>query len=190
MNKHLGNYVRQQRKQKGIRLGPLAERLGYKNRRKNRGCRMILEFEREGIVTEEFLVKLIGALELDEDEVSQAMAKDLAEWEEWVSEPIPIYMISMPIPAVNFLRSLPTEIKTQQEAEEYARNYAKNEGNRVCLVLSRRESVWIESNGDIRFRSYAKPGSPNIPYATLGGRRKFLLDFSGGKCRPVVLDET
>ena len=189
MNKHLRSYVRRQRELKGIRLGPLSEKLGYRNRGKNRGCRMIVEFEREGIVSEEFLVKLVDALELDWEEVSQAMAKDLAEWEEWVNTPVPMHMILMPIPAVSILHSLPPDIRTQQAAEKYARDHAKNKGYRVCLVLSRRESVWIESKGDIRFRSYAKPGLPNIPYATLGGRRKFLFGCSGGTFKPVKLKE-
>jgi hypothetical protein len=60
MNKHLRNYVRQQRERKGIRLGPLAETIGLKNR--NKGARLILQFEREGACTVEEVRP--GALEL------------------------------------------------------------------------------------------------------------------------------
>jgi hypothetical protein len=189
MNKHLRNYVRRQRELKGIRLGPLAETLGYKNRGKNRGCRLILEFEREGIVTEEFLMKLIHALQLDEDEINEAMEKDRVEWEEWANEPVPMQMILTPLLAVNILRALPPEITTSEEAENYARDHAKKKGCRVCLVLSRRESLWIGDDGEVKCRSHAKRGVPNIPYATVGGRRKFLFDVSGGALTPVVLKE-
>lgn len=187
MNKHLRNYVRRQRELKGIRLGPLAEMVGYKNRGK--GAQRILEFEREGIVTDDFLIKLVRALELNEDEVSEAMAQDLAEWEEWVNEPVPMRMIVRIMATVYCPKPLPEDVTTADEAEAYARRFAREKHHRVCLALNRRDSVWIGADGEIERRTQAQPGLPNIPYTTLGGARKFLFDVGGGALTPVVLKE-
>lgn len=188
MNKHLRDYVRQQREFKGIRLGPLAEMVGYKNRSK--GGQRISAFERYGHITNDFLIKLIRALELDEDKVSEAMAKDLAEWEEWANEPVPMRMIVRLMATVYCPHPLPQDVTTAEEAEAYARRFAKENNHRVCLALNRRESLWIGADGEIEGRTQARPGLPNIPYVTLGGQRKFLFDVSGGAIKPVVLKES
>lgn len=187
MNEHLRNYFRGQRERKGIRLGPLAEVVGFQNR--NKGARMILQFEREGIVSDDLLQKLIAALEIDQESITQSMEKDRAEWEAWVSEPVPMQMILTPIPAVNILHPLPLEIQTEEEAERYACEYAKEKGFRVCLVLSRRESVWINGNGEIACRTFAKPGVPNIPYTTVGGQQRFVFRVGEHGLCPVAIRE-
>jgi hypothetical protein len=187
VNKHLRNYVRRQRDLKGIRLGPLAEAIGLKNR--NKGSRLILQFEREGIVSDDLLAKLIRTLELNEDEIARAMEKDQEEWEAWVFEPVPMRMIVRLVAAVYCLRPIPDEITTPEEAVAYARNFAKNKHFRVCLALNRRESVWIGEDGEVRCRTFAKPGLPNIPYTTLGGRRKFLFGSAEQGFQPVVIRE-
>ena len=170
-----------------MRLGPLAEMVGYKNR--NKGARLILNFEREGIITEDLLQKLIEALEIDHEGMTEAIEKDRAEWEAWVSEPVPMKMIVRLIAAVYCLHPLPVEITTPEEAETYARNFAKEKHFRVCLALNRRQSVWISEEGEIEGRTQARPGLPNIPYATLGGRRKFLFGSTEQGFRPVVIRE-
>lgn len=187
MNKHLRNYVRQQRERKGIRLGPLAEMIGLKNR--NTGARTILRFEREGVVSDDLLAKLIHALELGEDEIVKAMEKDTADREAWVSEPVPMLMIVRLVAAVYCPHPLPAEITTPEEAEAYARAYAKEKHRSVCLVLNRRRSVWINEEGEVKARTVAKPGLPNIPYATLGGRRKFLFGTTEHGFHPTVIRE-
>ncbi|MGO9572575.1 MAG: hypothetical protein ACLP5H_34090 [Desulfomonilaceae bacterium] len=185
MNKHLRTLFREQRERKGERLGQLAEMIGYTNH--NKGARLILQFEREGIASDDLLQKLITALQIDHEDMIQAMEKDKAEWEAWVSEPVPMQMILRPISAVNLLHPMPPEIETSEDAEKYAQNYAKEKGYRVCLVLSRRESVWINGNGEIACRTFAKPGVPNIPYTTLGGQRKFVFRVGEHALCPVVI---
>jgi hypothetical protein len=185
MNKHLRNYFKSQRERKGIRMGHLAEMIGYKNR--NKGGRLILQFEREGIVSEDLLQKLITALEIDQEALAEAIKRDQDEWEAWVNEPVPMQMILRPIAAVNILHPLPQEIETVEQAEKYSRNYAKEKGFRVCLVLSRRESLWIRDNGEISARTFAKPGVPNIPYTTVGGTQKFLFREGERGLQPVVV---
>jgi hypothetical protein len=186
MNKHLRNYVRQQRELKDVRLGQLAEMIGYTNH--NKGARAILEFERKGVVSDDLLQRLVDALEIDQKGVIEAMEKDIAEWEAWLNEPVPMQMILMPIPAVNLLHSMPHEIETS-EAENYARNYAKEKGFRVCLVLSRREPVWITGDGEITCRTFAEPGVPNFPNTTVGGRRNIVFRVGEHGLRPVVVRE-
>lgn len=188
MNKHLRNYVRSQREQKGVRLGPLAERVGYKNRSK--GAQRILMFEREGEIDDDFLQKLCEALELDPGGVQEAMEKDRAEWEEWLNEPVPMRMIVRIMATVYSPASLPPEITTPDEAVSYACSFAKGKKLNVCLEISRRESVWIGPDGEVRKRTFAQPGVPNIPYTTLGGKRKLLFHTAGGSFRPVVLRES
>jgi hypothetical protein len=119
----------------------------------------------------------------------ESIKRDRADWEAWVNKPVPMQMILTPIPAVNLLHRMPPEIETSEEAEKYARDYAKRKGFRVCLVLSRRESVWINGDGKVIGRTFAKPGLPNIPYTTLGGGKKFLFGTSEQGFHPIVLRE-
>lgn len=187
MNNHLRNYFRSQREQKGIRLGKLAERVGYKNRSK--GAQRILTFEREGEIDDDFLERLCGALELDPEGVREAMAKDRQEWEEWVNEPTEIKIIIRIMATDYSPKAIPQGISTPA-AVAYAQPFAKERRLNVCLVLSRKESVWIGSDGEITRKTFAEPGLPNIPYSTLGGRRKFLLNTERGAFSPAVVKES
>jgi hypothetical protein len=45
----------------------------------------------------------------------------------------------------------------------------------VCLVLSRRWSLWINADGQVEARTEARPGQPNMPFMQVQGRR-FLLE--------------
>ena len=187
VNKHLRTFFRQHRELKGVRLGQLAEMIGCKNR--NKGARLILNFEREGIVSDDLLQKLIEALEVNHEAMMKAIEEDKAEWEDWLNEPVPIQMILTPIPAVNILHQIPPEIETAKQAEKYARNYAKEKGFRVCLVLSRWESVWINGDGEVKCRTFAKPGMPNAPCTTVGGQRRFVFRVGEHGLCPVVIRE-
>ena len=46
---------------------------------------------------------------------------------------------------------------------------------RIYLALSGRQPVSMNEESKIKPLTVAKPGLPNIPYATLGGSRKFLF---------------
>ncbi|MFC1833244.1 helix-turn-helix domain-containing protein [Thermodesulfobacteriota bacterium] len=185
MNKHLRNYCRAQRERKGVRLGELAELVGYRNRSK--GAQRILAFEREGDVDDDFLQKLCEALELDPDGVREAMEKDVAEWEEWLNEPVPMRMIVRIMVTVYSPQAIPPEITSPEEAVSYACSFAREKKLNVCLVLSRKESVWIGSDGEVTNRTFTESGLPNSPFATLGGKRRFLFNTEGGRFHPVVL---
>ena len=49
---------------------------------------------------------------------------------------------------------------------------------KVCLVLSRLVSVYIDAGGKSGFRVQATPDSPCAPYAIIGGKR-VQFDFGG-----------
>ena len=174
MNKHLRNLIYRHRAFKGFNFGQLAELAGYQNRSKwaNRICRL----EREGVGDDELVAKVIHALEIDHQEVQEAIQKDYAIWEQWANEPVSMQMILWIAGAIIVIHHMPPEITSREAAIEYAQNYAKKNGLRVCLVLSRRESVWIAADSHMHI-SQTKPGVPNIPYASVGGKQ-FLFNNS------------
>jgi transcriptional regulator with XRE-family HTH domain len=178
MPNNLGNYFHDQRVNKGLTLGQLAEKLGYRNFSK--GARRITRLEREGVINELLMVKLAEALDIDLPTVEELIEKDreeyLKEWEKWVNEPVPMQMIVRYMAAVYGEKPLPEEIKTPEEAEHYACGFAKEHRCKVCLALSRRHSVWIDEKGEVTGRTEAKPGDDNVPYMKIG-RHKFWMNF-------------
>ncbi len=174
MNKHLRNLIYRHRALKGLNFGQLAELSGYKNRSK--WAIKICNFEREGVGDDEMVGRVIQALEIDHEEVQEAIQKDYAIWEKWADEPVEMQMLLRYSGVIILIHDMPQEITSQEEAIEYAQNYAKENGLRVCLVLSRRESVWIAADGHMHI-SQTTPGVPNIPFASVGGK-KFLFNNS------------
>ena len=62
----------------------------------------------------------------------------------------------------------------QEQAEACSCTFARLHRCRVCLMVSRRLSVWIDGQGEIEARTEAIPGEPNMPFIEVRGRR-FLL---------------
>jgi transcriptional regulator with XRE-family HTH domain len=179
MKTHLATYFCDQRTEKGVTLGQLARMVGYKN--VSKGANKISRFEQQGTVTEELLVRLAEALDIDLPTVEALMEKDqedhLQRWQEWVNEPVPMCLVVRYIPGVYGRQALPEDVKTQEEAESYACQFARQSGKKVCLALSRRHSVWIDETGKIYDRTEATPNHPNAPYMSLKSGRKFLFQF-------------
>jgi len=73
---------------------------------------------------------------------------------------------------------LPAEITTPELAEAFGCEYAKQHGQKVCLALSRKNSVWIDAQGQVYARTEATPEEASLPFKT-----RFLLGFgeSGGQ---------
>ena len=183
MNKHLRRLIYKHRAAKGLNFGQLAELSGYKNRPK--WAIRICILEREGAGTGELVGNVIRALEIDHQEVQEALQKDYEIWEQWANEPVPMQMILWIAGAIIVIHHMPPEITSREAAIEYAQNYAKKNGLRVCLALSRRESAWIATDGHMSI-SQTIPGVPNIPYASVGGKQ-FLLNSVGGSFTPTAL---
>ncbi len=173
MNKHLRSLFRKERLRQGIRLSELAAQVGYKN--VNRGCNRILRFEREGVITEDLFQKLVNALDIQPDQIEEAVERDLEEWRKWIEQPVAPELILKPIPGVYLTEPIPESLQTEEEFIAYARKVTKEIGVEACLALSRKESLWFGRDGELRFKSNARPGVPNIPYMTVGGSRRFLF---------------
>jgi len=146
----------------------------------------IVDFEREGRGNDELAGKLVHALGIPLDEVRDAVEKDLAGWNTWADEPIPMQMIVRLLGPFCMIHQIPEEITREEEAIAYAKKYAKTERLRVCLVLSRRESAWISTDG-YTVISKSQPGGINVPYGSFGGTTKFLVDISGGGFKPTAI---
>jgi hypothetical protein len=158
----------------GLNFGQLAELSGYRNRSK--WAIKICNFETEGVGDDEMVSKVIQALEIDHQEVQEAIQKDYAIWEQWADELVPMQMLLRYSGVIIVIHHMPPEITSREAAIEYAQNYAKENAVRVCLVLSRRESVWIAADGNMHI-SLTTPGVPNIPFASVGGKQ-FLFNSS------------
>ncbi len=180
MANHLGNHFHEQRLGQGLTLGHLARLVGYRNISK--GANKIVRFEREGEVTEILLTALTEALHIDQDTVRRLIEQDrqewLREWEQWVSQPVPMQLIVRYLPAVYGRVPLPEVVRTAEQAEAFACTYARQHGRRVCLAVSRRLSIWINNDGVVEARTEATPDDPNAPFMRLkGSGKRFLMDF-------------
>jgi transcriptional regulator with XRE-family HTH domain len=180
MSNHLGDYFRERRQQRGLGLGQLARLLGYRN--VSKGANKISRFEREGYATADLLPRLAGALGIDLPTVEGLLERDgqerLREWEEWVSQPVPIQLVVRYMPAVYGRVTLPEGITTPEQAEAFAREYARQHRRQVCLAVSRRLSVWVGTDGRVEARTEATPDTPNTPFMRLrGSGKKFVLNF-------------
>jgi hypothetical protein len=179
---YLGDCFHTQRKCQLPTLGQLAQRLGYRN--VSKGARKLLHFEREGVIKPDLLVKVAEALGIDWGIVERIMEEERQEklqaWEAWVSEPVPMRLVVRLMAAVYRGETVPEEIKTKEEAEKWACDWASKHQRQVCLVLSRRSSTWIDADGCVTGRTEAKPDEPNAPYMQIGNH-SFLLNDGG--CR-------
>jgi hypothetical protein len=107
--------------------------------------------------------------------------KDLEDWLTWANEPIKPYLVVRLMAAVYSQLELPDEVVSVEEAERYASGFAKQHRLRVCLVLSRRVSVYFDADGSFEFASEAVPGGdPNQPYTRIGGRQCLMSPTERG----------
>lgn len=175
MNK-LGEYLRDNRVKQGLTLGQLARMVGYRNI--NKGERRITALERTGKGNADLLVNVASALNLDWEMVLDLAEEDrqerLREWEAWANQPVPMHLVVRLMAAVYARKVLPEGVTTPEQAETWACEFAKEHRWRVCLVVSRRQSVWIDAEGQVESRSQATPNQPNMPFMVVKGRRFFL----------------
>jgi hypothetical protein len=174
---NLGSFIRAERVGRGLTLGQLASLVGYRNL--NRGARRIICLEQSGTARPDLMAHVAEALALDRAVVERLAYEDRQErlraWEAWVNEPVPMFLVVRLIAAVYVRKGLPLEVMTKEDAETWACNFARQHRCCVCLVVSRRWSVWIDADGQIQARTEARPGEPNMPLMRVQGRR-FLLE--------------
>lgn len=177
MESNLGDFLRAERAKQGLSLGQLARQIGYRNLTK--GIRRITCLERTGLGKNDLVVNVVDALDLDWDTVERLAEADhlerLREWERWVNEPVPMCLVVRMMAAVYARHTLPVEITNVEEAEAWACEFARKHCCRVCLIVSRRLSVRIDSQGRVEARAEATPDALNVPFMEVKGRR-FLLE--------------
>jgi hypothetical protein len=178
--KRLSSHFKAQRLARNLSPGELARLVGYKNIAK--GANKVVRFERQGIIRDDLLIKIAKALAIDwatvEELADQDRQEHIEQWNKWADEPVPMRLVIRWMAAVYSERHLPEEITTPEAAEDYACDLARFRHMQICLVLNRRQSVWIDTHGVVLRRTEATPfGGPNEPWMQLKGERKFLLDL-------------
>jgi hypothetical protein len=189
MTTHVATFFRKRRLSLGLRLSEVALRVGYRrtDRSLSHGCNRLQRFETTGNIDSRLFKKLMLALDIDQATVNEFAQKDLADWLKWANEPIRPYLVVRLMPAIYSRADLPDEVRSVEEAERYASAFAKGHGFRVCLVLSRRVSVYYAGDGSFEYASEAVPGGePNQPYARIGGRRCQSRFLDKGMALPEV----
>lgn len=192
--KRLERHFEGERIRQEVTLNELARRCGYQNVTK--GCNRIRRFEETGKIDEELLLKLAKQLGIEHSTIRELMRQDreefVANWNAWADEPVPMKIVIRWIPAVYSGRSVPAEITTQEAAEVFASQQARHWHKKVCLVVSRRLSVWFDEQGQVNCRNTAMPDDDhNQPWMSIGRgkHRPFLLsapasqDATAGRSR-------
>ena len=150
----LARYVKQERIEKRLNYAQISRLMGYRNI--NKGMRRIIDLEREGKADPHILKTITVALELDKDKVEELIHLDKEqqrEFEAWINTPIKWHLIIRWIPAVYGGRDIPGYIKDEEEAIEYACSVAKEYKSMVWLILSRKENIHIDEDGNIKSRN-------------------------------------
>ena len=178
--KRLERHFESERLRQGVTLNELARRCGYQNVTK--GCNRIRRFEESGRIDEALLLKLAEQLSIEHSTIRELMRQDreefVANWNAWADEPVPMKIVIRWIPAVYSGRSVPPAITTQEEAEHFTSEQARHWKKKICLVISRRQSVWFDEHGQVNCRATATPDDGlNQPWMSVGRgkRRPFLL---------------
>jgi hypothetical protein len=126
----------------------LARLVGYRN--VNKGARRITCLERTGLGKPDLVVNVAEALDVDWMVVERLAQEDHLErpleWQAWANEPTPMCLVVRMMAAVYAKHALPVEIMTVEAAEAWACEFAREHRCRICLVVSRRLSVWLNAD--------------------------------------------
>ncbi len=189
MTTHLARYFQKTRLQKGLKLSEVAVRLGYKNAGRSlcHGCNRLHKFETTGDIDSQLFQKLMAALDVDQATVNGLLQEDLDDWLEWANEPVKPCLVVRLMPAIYSQAGLPDDVQSPEAAERYASEFAKEHRRQVCLVLSRRLSVYFAEDGSFQYASEAVPGGgPNQPCMKIGSRKCQTRFLDHGIALPEV----
>ena len=173
----------------GLKLSEVALRMGYKNtdRSLSHGCNRLHKFETTGDIDRRLFENLMAAMEIDQATVNGLLQEDIEEWLTWANEPVKPHLVVRLMSAFYSQGELPDEVKSVEDAERYASEFAKQHRLRVCLVLSRRLSVYFADDGSYKYASEAVPGGePNEPYMVIGGQKCLARIMERGMALPEV----
>ena len=174
MTSHLGNHFRKTRLTRGLTRGQLARHV-YQNISK--GARRISNFEKTGRAKGDLLTKLASVLEIDNKVIEELLDADRRAYQEFLSEPIKPHIVVRLLAVVYLRVDLPADIDSLDEAEEYTVRFARRHRLRVCLVWTRRTSIYFATDGSFEQVMEAAPA----PVMKIGGKECLLeiIGFSG-----------
>jgi hypothetical protein len=119
--------------------------IGYVN--VSKGYRRIDKFERTGQCHPILFAKLMTALQVDERTRIRLAYEDYKDWLATPANPPTPYMLRSPIRGC---LGVPDNLKTVEEMEQYASDYARKCGTGVCLVLNKRIAVRFAADGSLK----------------------------------------
>lgn len=96
----------------------------------------------------------------------------LGQWNDWVNQPIKPYLVVRMKWGFYVKQDLPAEVETSDDIRSYASSVAKRLNKKLCLVMSRRISMWYEEDGTCEKFTEAQPGTPNVPTMRVSGSNK------------------
>lgn len=187
----LAKHFRERREAMKLTVGQLARLVVYRNLGK--GAKRIHVFEQTGHVRADLLGKLVSVLDVDEGTVRSLIRVDrrtfLAEWAVWASVPIKPYVVLKLMPAFYSTIGLPKGMTDFGAAKAFASAKAMEARREVCLVWSRRLSIYFDSIGAATSQVRTVPGGEHSPWMQIGGK-KFLpgAGMIGWPRRPEWLD--
>ena len=138
-----------------------------------------MAIEREGVHDPELLAKVLSALDLDRTYINELLCRqreeDLAEWEKWVRQPVPMELHLRPFGGVWIKVRLPDGIEEDELlAIEHARKLtAGGDDVRTVLVLNRRQSLTF-ARGQVLSTNEATPERSVAPFVSVGGKQAFI----------------
>ena len=166
MRTKLGELIRDARQHQRLTPQEVARRLGYRNL--NKGARRVERLERTGIEAPTFIEELAAAVGCDQVQVADLTARDdvarRLAFEAWLNVPQPLALYRNAV-GLAIGAPLPDDL-SEEEAIAYAINLQRKEGLRMCLVLDRRRSIWIEEDG-ARHLTQTTMDHPNSPFNTV-----------------------
>jgi hypothetical protein len=186
MNNHLGKYIKHRREELGLGRSDVARLLGYEN--VSKGSARLHSVEEGRWINRDFLVRLMGVLQIEPKVVDDLIDRDrqeyVANWNRWADQPTPMHAAVRYIPGFFAGIDLPDDVTTPEQAVAWAVETAKRLHRKVVLVVSRRVSWTIHEDGAADGPFNATPDGNGMPWMVLG-KTPFLLTLDrGGNVEP------
>lgn len=182
MNNHLGEYLKARREELGLRRSDVAKRLGYENI--NKGSARLYSVEEGRWSTHDFLLRLIGVLQIEPQVIQDLIDRDRQEyvdaWNRWADQFQPMHAAVRYVPGFFAGIDLPKGVVTPEQGLAWAVSTAQRLNKKVVLVVSRRVSWTIHEDGRADGPFHATPDDNAIPWMALG-KTPFLPTLVAGK---------
>jgi alkylated DNA nucleotide flippase Atl1 len=174
---YIGELIHEERIGRSMSFGDLARAVGATTpRQTSRIAQRLVLFERQGVRDLQLLRRVVAALDLDPDHVNELLRRqreeELAAWNAWADEPVPMTLFMRPFAAVWIKLALPVDIATDElRAMEYARQMTQGrEDMRVVLAVNRRRAITFAHGETVGARE-AAPDADVMPHMEIGGNQ-------------------